>query len=209
MSTNPNSTYNLYSELKNKPFDYDEAKKFVAEDLHEVQEVVSTEKVKERNINSSNIATARVNLLVRPKKYKPKKVITKNMRRPLDLKYLKCDFFNESRQFIDFEKKAPKTLKVKETEEDNQRKLAILNKMNELWNEYISKIESNNMENSLVSADMHGSKMKVVQSKNPSYLFIEGICVYESLNVFVVATLTNPIQFKSLFIQFITIIQLT
>ncbi|KAG5519303.1 hypothetical protein PMAC_001928 [Pneumocystis sp. 'macacae'] len=64
-----------------------------------------------------------------------------------------------------------------------------------LWKEYIKEIIGSNptfiISQKLLKADMHGANMKVVRSKCPSRVGIEGICIKETKKTFVLVTKKN------------------
>ncbi|KAG4302991.1 hypothetical protein PCANB_000673 [Pneumocystis canis] len=67
--------------------------------------------------------------------------------------------------------------------------------LHNLWKEYIKEIIGFNppsiISQKLLKADMHGTKMKVVRSRCPSRVGIEGICIKETKKTFVLITEKN------------------
>ena len=126
------------------------------------------EENKMRVIENSNISTAKINLLARPSKPKEIKKPRKIMRRPMQLNQLKKQFTNLNGD--------------------------LLKKMNELWEQYIDKIIGNNNLNALISSEIVGAQLEVVESKNLSLVGQKGICIVETKNVFVIANEINQIK---------------
>ncbi|ELP85119.1 hypothetical protein EIN_080910 [Entamoeba invadens IP1] len=94
---------------------------------------------------------------------------TKPMRRPSNVANLKKDF----------EKLNPN----------------ILNSMNQLWENYISKIYIPEKGlDSITKCEIQGARLRVFQSKNPNLFGAEGICVFESKNTIVLASQTTPVK---------------
>ncbi|KAG4305467.1 hypothetical protein PORY_001023 [Pneumocystis oryctolagi] len=67
--------------------------------------------------------------------------------------------------------------------------------LHNLWKEYIKEIIGSNSElvisQKLLKADMHGTNIKVIRSKCPSRVGIEGICIKETKKTFVLVTKKN------------------
>ena len=120
------------------------------------------EESKMKAIENSNISTMKINLLARPSKPKNYKKPTKTMRRPIQINKLKKEF-------------------------DNLNPF-IIKQMNKYWEEYIDKIIGQNNIHAILSCELVGSKMEVIESKILSLVGIKGICVIETKNIFVLAT---------------------
>ncbi|QSL65948.1 hypothetical protein MERGE_003085 [Pneumocystis wakefieldiae] len=67
--------------------------------------------------------------------------------------------------------------------------------LHSLWKEYIKEIVGSSsasiIPQKLLKADMHGSKLKVVRSRCPSRVGIEGICIKETKKTFILITEKN------------------
>ncbi|KTW26643.1 hypothetical protein T552_02652 [Pneumocystis carinii B80] len=99
-------------------------------------------------------------------------------------------------------KKKPKPLSSREKKatgiyniSKNACKYNIWIVLHNLWKEYIKEIIGSSsasiISQKLLKADMHGSKLKVIRSKCPSRVGIEGICIKETKKTFVLITEKN------------------
>ncbi|GAO48779.1 hypothetical protein G7K_2948-t1 [Saitoella complicata NRRL Y-17804] len=91
-------------------------------------------------------------------------------------------------------------MKVYDIPQEAQR-YEIYEPLNVLWRGYIRevlgtgfKVSSSGAMPKLLKADMHGAILKVVQSKCPSRVGVEGICVKETKNAFVLVTKGNNMK---------------
>ncbi|KAI9023707.1 Rof/RNase P-like protein, partial [Phycomyces nitens] len=71
--------------------------------------------------------------------------------------------------------------------------------LHKLWQGYMEDVYSHGTNLSqfaqkLLKADFHGGIFKVIKSKNPSYVGIEGIVIQETLNVFKIISKNNKLQ---------------
>jgi ribonuclease P protein subunit POP4 len=66
-------------------------------------------------------------------------------------------------------------------------------KMNDLWCKYIEEINQKDP-SFLLKADLHGCIIKVISSKCPSFVGIEGLIVMELKNIFYILTRENLIK---------------
>ncbi|OAD76079.1 hypothetical protein PHYBLDRAFT_110014, partial [Phycomyces blakesleeanus NRRL 1555(-)] len=78
-------------------------------------------------------------------------------------------------------------------------KYDIFVQLNKLWQGYMAEVYSQGANPSqfaqkLLKADFHGAIFKVIKSKNPSYVGIEGIVVQETLSVFKIISKNNKLQ---------------
>ena len=154
--------YDIYKPLDSTPISKEQ--KYETLRTHLIENITHnyvTEETKMRVIENSNISTAKINLLARPSKPKEVKKPKKVMRRPMQINQLKKEF--------------------------NHLNGELLTQMNQLWENYIDKIIGNNNLNALISSELIGAKMEVVESKNLALVGKKGICVVETKNVFVIA----------------------
>lgn len=71
-------------------------------------------------------------------------------------------------------------------------------KLNQLWNNYIDDLMKHNhgtpVTGKLASGDYHGADLTVTQSRNPTMVGINGICIWESKSAFIVCTKKNDLK---------------
>lgn len=70
--------------------------------------------------------------------------------------------------------------------------------MHEMWKEYIGELlricRQKNIEQCLLTADFHGAILAVVESKNKSFIGVQGIMVRETVNAFAILTSENKFR---------------
>ncbi|KAL7718100.1 Uncharacterized protein QTN25_004404 [Entamoeba marina] len=155
------SQYNIYKSLNGKKVDTKQSQEIIVNELLTNMVDVENPKKKKHYLSEAQIDTTKINLATRPTKFRTKKTNTKLLRRPLAIKELKKDM--------------------------SKLDMDLLKQMNVLWLEYIDSIVSpSTLCQCIVTADLHGAIINIVQSKKSIICWITR------------TTLTTPVQIKTI-----------